>query len=51
MSFIEIFTVIVAAVALLALSHTMTKQRRPIRKEARIEEHEREPFRNRTQRD
>lgn len=40
MSFIEILTVIVAAVALLALSHTMTKQRRPIRKEARIEEHE-----------
>ncbi|MGR4069562.1 hypothetical protein [Billgrantia sp. C5P2] len=51
MGFIETLTVGVAAVALLALTHTMAKQRRPIRKEARIEEHERKPDRNRMRRD
>lgn len=51
MGFIETLTVGVAAVALLALAHNMAKQRRPIRKEARIEEHERKPDRKPTRRD
>lgn len=51
MGVIELLTVSVAAVASLAVARTMAKQRRPIRKEARIVEHEREPYRNRTQRD
>ncbi|WP_181870014.1 hypothetical protein [Halomonas sp. DQ26W] len=45
MGFIELLTVSVAAVALLALTHAMAKQRRPIRKEARIDKHE--PCQNR----
>ncbi len=48
MGIIETLTVGVAAVALLAMAHAMSgKQRRPIRKEARIEEPERDPERNR----
>ncbi|WP_187774682.1 hypothetical protein [Billgrantia pellis] len=51
MGIIEALTVSVAAVALLALAYVMSeKQRRPIRKEVRIEEHEREPYRYRMRR-
>jgi len=48
MGIIEVLTMGVAAVAVLALAHAMNRQRRPIRKEAKIEEHEREPYRNHT---
>jgi hypothetical protein len=52
MGIIEMLTVSVAAVALLALAYAMSeKQRHPIRKEVRIEKDERDPFRNRTRRD
>lgn len=47
MGIIEALTVSVAAVALLALAYAMSeKQRRPIRKEVRIDQHERAPYRN-----
>lgn len=50
MGIIEVLTVSVTAVALLALAYAMSeKQRHPIRKEVRIEEDERAPYRNRRQ--
>lgn len=52
MGIIEMLTVSVAAVALLALAFAMSeKQRHLIRKEVRIEEDERDPYRNRTRHD
>ena len=45
MGIIEVLTMGVAAVAVLALAHAMNRQRHPIRKEARIEEHERTSYR------
>ncbi|WP_168380895.1 hypothetical protein [Modicisalibacter radicis] len=48
MEIIEVLTVSVATVALLSLVYAMSeKQRRPIRKEVRIEHHEHPPGRNR----
>ncbi|MBA2780790.1 hypothetical protein [Billgrantia kenyensis] len=52
MGFIGILAVSVAAVALMALAYAMSeKQRHPVRKEVRIEEDERAPYRNRSQHD
>ncbi|MCE8016493.1 hypothetical protein HOP62_10475 [Halomonas sp. MCCC 1A17488] len=52
MGIIEMLTVSVAAVALLALAYAASeKQRHPIRKEVRIEEHERDSYRNRSRHD
>lgn len=52
MGIIEMLTVSVAAVALSALAYTMSeKQRHPVRKEVRIEEEKRDPYRNRTRHD
>ncbi|MGQ4878681.1 hypothetical protein ACOJCM_08925 [Billgrantia sp. LNSP4103-1] len=51
MGIIELLTVSVAAVALLAVAYARSeKQRHPVRKEVRIEDHEREPYRNRRRR-
>lgn len=48
MGIIVMLTVSVAAAALLALAYAVSeKQRHPTRKEVRIEEHERAPYRNR----
>ena len=48
MGIIEALTVSVTAGALLVLAIALSeKQRRPLRKEVRIEEHERAPYRNR----
>lgn len=52
MGIIEMLTVSVAAVALLALAYAMSeKQRHLIRKEVRIEKDERDPYRNRKRHD
>lgn len=45
MDMIGMLTMGVATVAALALAYAMHQQRPPIRKEARIEEHERVPYR------
>lgn len=52
MGIIETLTVGVAAAALLAFAAYVFNEskRRPIRKEARIDEHERDPYRNRMRR-